>query len=320
MSTLQRPPLRRDLAACRRNRPGRTPPKCPVGSRRSRIYSQAVAARENGAIRGTTGKRVAGAAIVVCALALAVGCGGGESNRDLEEPGPPVGRAVLPDLVPSPPRLLHLRRRSGRWLLSFDSILVNVGDGDFLLRAKRDGDGKWHVEQDIPYSTSGAKPVALRTTLVWGGDGHEHWHVPRVATNRLVRLDRNGRPVRGKSWTDAKVGFCFFDYSRQLAETGPEDAVHSRHSCGHEDDDVVGMGLSPGWGDTYEWVLPGQRIDITDVPDGTYRLWAEADKRGRFREMTRDNNRTFADFELSTRPDGIRYALVKKVGPRPRAA
>ena len=54
--------------------------------------------------------------------------------------------------------------------------------------------------------------------------------------------------MRGESWTDAKVGFCFFDFSRQLPTKGPEDAVHSRHSCGHEDDDVVGMGLSPGWG------------------------------------------------------------------------
>jgi hypothetical protein len=207
-----------------------------------------------------------------------------------------------------------------RWTLSFDSILVNVGDGEFLLRAKRDGNGKWHVEQDIPYSTSGAKPVPLRASLVWGGDGHEHWHVPRVATNELVRLDDHGRPVRGESWTDAKVGFCFFDHSRQLATKGPDEAVHSRHSCGHEDDDVVGMGLSPGWGDTYEWVLPGQSVDITDLPDGTYRLWAEADERRWFREVTRDNNRTWADIDLSTRPGGLRYALITKVGPRPRGA
>jgi Lysyl oxidase len=273
---------------------------------------------ETGATEGILGWSVAGAAVAVCALILAVGCGGG-GNSDLDEPGPPVGRPVLPDLVPSPPRRVHLRRMNGRWSLSFDSILVNVGDGEFLLRAKRDGNGKWQVEQDIPYSTSGAKPVPLRPSLVWGGDGHEHWHVPRVATNELVRLDKKGRPVRGESWTDAKVGFCFFDFSRQLATKGPEEAVHSRHSCGHEDDDVVGMGLSPGWGDTYPWVLPGQSIDITDLPDGTYRLQAEADQRRWFREVTRKNNRTWAEFELSTR-DGLRYALVTKVGPAPRDA
>lgn len=270
---------------------------------------------------GTAWRRVGGIAVVLCTLALAAGCGGGGGESDLEEPGPPVGRPVLPDLVPSPPFRVHLRRTNGRWTLSFDSTLVNVGDGEFLLRAKREGeDSPWHVEQDIPYSTSGAKVVTLRTPLVWGGDGHEHWHVPRVATNRLVRLDGKGRPVPGKSWIDSKVGFCFFDYSRQLATKGPDDAVHSRHSCGHEDDEVVGMGLSPGWGDTYKWILPGQSIDITDIPDGTYRLWADADERGSFREVTRKNNRTWADFELTTQQDGLRYAQITKVGPRPRAA
>jgi hypothetical protein len=260
-------------------------------------------------------------ATALCALALAAGCGGEDSAlAELAEPGPPVGRAVLPDLVPSPPRKVHLRLMNDRWSLAFDSILVNVGDGEFLLRAKRDGEGgKWRIEQDIPYSTSGAKPVPLRPSLVWGGDGHEHWHVPRVATNTLVRLDGKRRPVKGESWTDSKIGFCFFDYSRQLKRKGPEKAVHSRHACGHEDDDLVGMGLSPGWGDTYTWILPGQSIDITDLPDGKYRLWAEADARGWFREVTRANNRTWADFELSTR-DGYRYAIVTKVGPRPRAA
>jgi hypothetical protein len=275
-----------------------------------------VAVDETGATEDISARSFAGAAVALCVLMLAVGCGGG-GNSDLDEPGPPVGQPVLPDLVPSPPQRVHLRRLNGRWSLSFDSILVNVGDGEFLLRAKRKGDGPWHVEQDIPYSTSGAKQVPLRTSLVWGGDGHEHWHVPRVATNVLVRLDKQGRPIPGESWNDAKVGFCFFDFSRQLATKGPEKAVHSRHSCGHEDDEVVGMGLSPGWGDTYPWVLPGQSIDITDLPDGTYRLEAEADQRGRFREVTRKNNRTWAEFELSTR-DGLRYAEITKVGPQPR--
>lgn len=257
--------------------------------------------------------------VALGAVALAAGCGGDE-GPNVVEPGPPVGQPVLPDLVPSPPRKVHLRGINGRWTLSFDSILVNVGDGEFLLRAKREGDGgNWHVKQDIPYSTSGAKPVGLRASLVWGGDGHEHWHVPRVATNRLERLDGEGRPVPGLSWSDAKVGFCFFDYSRQLRKKGPDEAVHSRHSCGHEDDDLIGMGLSPGWGDTYTWVLPGQSIDITDLPDGKYRLWAEADRRRWFREVTRDNNRTWVDFDLSTNADRVRFAQITKVGPRPRA-
>jgi hypothetical protein len=31
-------------------------------------------------------------------------------------------------------------------------------------------------------------------------------------------------------------------------------------------------GISPGWGDVYTWDTPGQFIDITDLPPGTYDL------------------------------------------------
>ena len=246
---------------------------------------------------------------ILCVLAAA--CGGSESD----EPGPPVGDPVLPDLMPAPPRDVHTRRAQGGWFVSFSSILVNVGDGEFLLRATRDGRG-WRVEQDIPYSTSGADAVSIDAQLVWGGDGHEHWHISRVATNRLVRLNEKDEPGAGERRVDSKVGFCFFDFSRRL-EGGPDERVHSRESCGDEDDDAISMGVSPGWQDTYKWVLPGQRISIDGLPDGTYRLWSEADERGWFREMTRDNNLTWVDFELSTRPDGVRTALVVDVGPEP---
>jgi hypothetical protein len=253
---------------------------------------------------------VAAALVVSCLLVSS--CGG--SERD--EPGPPIGRAVLPDLVPAPPVLVHLRRTKGRWSLAFDSVLVNVGHGEFLLRANRDEEDRWHVEQDIPHSESGAEVVQTDATLVWGGDGHDHWHVSRVASNRLVRLDADGNPT-GRAWTDFKVGFCFYDHSRRL-EKGPDEAVHSHESCGDEDDHTIGMGLSPGWADVYKWVLPGQSIDITRIPDGKYRLWAEADERGWFREVTRENNVTWVDLDLQTRADELRTALVVDVGPQPR--
>ncbi len=89
-------------------------------------------------------------------------------------------------------------------------------------------------------------------TLVWGGDGHNHWHVQRVAINRLVsRLGKDGRPVPGaKGWPDAKIGFCYYDGIRQ-ADDAAQDAVYSRYSCGSSTSDTaVGMGLSAGAGAT----------------------------------------------------------------------
>ena len=77
------------------------------------------------------------------------------------------------------------------------------------------------------------------------------------------------------------------------------------------------MGLSPGWGDTYAFILPGQSIDTTNLPDGTYRLWADVDEAHWFREVTRANDVTWVDIKLSTNEQGVRFALVVGRGPKP---
>jgi hypothetical protein len=247
-------------------------------------------------------------------------CGGDDDAASTVpwDTGPPVGVAVLPDLVPAAPTTLNvLNAKDGTTTMQFTSVLVNVGEGDFVLRGARTGDDAWEVDQEVPYSDSGAEVVPTDAEMVWGGDGHFHWHVSRVASYRLVPLDESGEPVEGvEGWVDQKVGFCFFDTDHVVGR-GPEEAQYKPAGCGTEEDDSFLMGLSPGWGDTYIFSLPGQSIDITALADGPYRLWAEVDERAWFREVTRDNNRTWADIELGTLPDGLRTALVVAVGPEP---
>jgi len=250
---------------------------------------------------------------LLATVCLALAACGGEGST-IEPPDPPVGEPLLPDIVPAPPTDVRMARQNGRWLISFSSILVNIGEGDFILRATRNA-GVWQVEQDIPYSTSGARSVAVPAQLTWGGDGHGHWHIDRVAVNRLVPLDDSGRPEPGEGLADSKVGFCFYDFSLQL-EHGPPEAVYSREACGNSmDTNAIGMGLSRGWGDTYNFGLPGQSIDVTELPDGMYRLWAEADAKSWFRESRSDNNTTWVDIELSTSPRGLRTTRIAQIGP-----
>jgi hypothetical protein len=241
-------------------------------------------------------------------------CGGSDG---FEDPDPPVGAAVLPDLVPTPPEYLQMFRKEGgqRWEIAFSSTLVNVGDGDFVLRAKRDADDVWHVEQIVDHSQSGASVVSTPAELVWGGDGHDHWHISRVATNRLVRLDDRGRPVDEKGWVDSKIGFCFYDHTKRL-EKGPAEANYVHESCGREDDVRIGMGLSPGWEDIYPFILPGQTIDVTNVPDGMYRMWVSADESEWFDDLDRSNNRTWVDLKLWRKGES-RFAEVVRTGPSP---
>jgi hypothetical protein len=139
--------------------------------------------------------------------------------------------------------------------------------------------------------------------------------VARVATVRLVPLDEHGRPRKGPGRTDAKVGFCFYDHTHEL-DRGPTEPVFSAHSCGHEDDTLIGVGLSPGWNDTYRQSLPGQSIDVSGLPDGKYRLWTDIDEPGWFREARRDNNRTWIDLEFKMTPEGLSASTIGK-GPSP---
>lgn len=268
----------------------------------------------------TTRRKIALAIIAVAlAVALVIGVAvarTGDEATSFPAPGPPVGSPVLADLMPSPQLNVQMQRVEKKWIMKFDTIITNRGAGDFVLRASREPGGTWNLEQDVDYSTSGGERVPVDSSLVWGGDGHEHWHVVRVASVWLVPLNAKGEPASdSKELIDTKIGFCFYDFEHEL-DRGQERAVYSSHSCGHEDDTELGMGLSPGWNDTYVMSLPGQSIDVTGLPEGRYRLWTEVDERGAFRETTRENNRTWIDLELRMTPDGLQAPVIGR-GPTP---
>ncbi|HZD22567.1 MAG TPA: lysyl oxidase family protein [Acidimicrobiia bacterium] len=265
------------------------------------------------------------AVIGVLAVVLAACASGGaavpDSTVTTTEPPPPpeitppVGEPMLPDLMPEPPVDLLLTFDEGRTIARFSSTLVNVGEGDFVLRGERLY-GEWTVSQELWYSESGAELIKTDAKVAWGGDGHDHWHIKRVANYWLVPLDEDGNPVEGGlELPDSKIGFCFFDLARRF-ETGPEEYVYYHTMCGHEDAHEFRMGLSPGWADVYDSTLPGQEIDITDVEDGMYRVWAEADSGGWFTEADTSNNLTWVNVKLFTR-DGVRYADIVDIGPSP---
>ena len=82
---------------------------------------------------------------------LSSACGGSPRSISVKPPDPPVGKPVLPDIAPAPPLNLLLSKEKGRLLLRFSTLLENVGDGDFILRASR-VIGDWQVYQDVQYS------------------------------------------------------------------------------------------------------------------------------------------------------------------------
>lgn len=248
---------------------------------------------------------------------LAGGCGDDTTDFTIEPRGPAEGEVLVPDLVPAPPVDVHTRRDedTGDWSLRFSSTLANVGDGPFILHAERTGD-VWLVEQEVAH-TVGGRTEPTNASLVWGGDGHHHWHIENVALYWLAPAGSSAPDLVDERLTDRKIGFCFYDSGRAVEDLGPDEAQYHHESCGSEADDRLGMGLSIGWHDEYTFSLPGQSISIADVVDGTYRLWGRADPDGLFVEADTTNNLTWVDFALATTDEGLRTATVVDVGPSP---
>jgi hypothetical protein len=230
-------------------------------------------------------------------------------------PGAQPAAAVtptLPDLAMAPLADLTVENTpDGRALLRFSTTIVNIGPGRFELVASRpDESSEFEVAQRIHHSdgTSEERPVSAE--LVFGGDGHNHWHVRNLESYELYRLGGGGEESTGE-----KAGFCFSDdvsYRLSLPKA-PQSATYRRSQCGTRSSVKLTMGLSIGWGDRYPFTLPDQYVDVTELDGGKYRLRATADAANWFKESNDKNNRTWVDLSL-TRHDGRTSVEVLDVG------
>jgi hypothetical protein len=203
---------------------------------------------------------------------------------------------LLPDLGMA--RLSDIRidkASSGRRLLRYSTTIVNVGAGAFELHGARISDEHMNAAQRVFGSDGTFRDVVTPGTLVFGGDGHNHWHVNNLETSALIRMD-NG----SKSGTGAKRGFCFWDNVafRLSLPSAPQSVRYVSTGCGSRDSATVAMGLSVGWGDEYPATLPDQYVDITTLTPGRYRLVVSADDEHLFGESNELNNTTWVELQL----------------------
>ncbi len=149
---------------------------------------------------------------------------------------------LLPDLAMGPITDVAVGTTPlGEQRLRFAATIVNIGEGPFLVRASRPwvGNEAWSVEQWIPERGGGYSMRLTGATLVYGGDGHNHWHVKQVETHQIETLEGE---VLGSL---VKQGFCFFDTDAYRPELGgaPERAHWGARGCADTLDTRVRMGL-----------------------------------------------------------------------------
>ncbi len=222
----------------------------------------------------------------------------------------------LPDLGMAQLSDIYLTTSStGRKELRFSATVVNVGPGPLELAASRsDASSPFIVQQRI-FGAEGSSTLPTNAELIWGGDGHLHWHITDLEAYELVRLD-NGTKVG----TSAKGGFCFYDDIRYRTSLpgAPASPIYVAGSvCGQNDKNTLAltMGLSVGWGDTYPWSMAGQYIDVTGLTSGNYRLIATADPNGHFSETSAGNNTTWAELKLQANRKGPIKISITRYGP-----
>ena len=149
-------------------------------------------------------------------LLLAAGIVWTTRSPALPEALPAPKNPALPDLAMSPLTEISASSVVGgpERLLAFTGAIA--ASASALFNAVRaDERGGWRVSQRYDESDGSLSETMTEGTLVWGGHGHDHWHVELGASYWLTRSGSGERLRRF-----AKAGYCFFD-QRALRERPP---------------------------------------------------------------------------------------------------
>jgi Lysyl oxidase/S-layer homology domain len=201
----------------------------------------------------------------------------------------------LPDLRSAAIHDLRIERSGGRKLLRFTTEIRNYGAGPFEIRGNRPNTSAAFVIDQIIYRTDGRyRRLRTNATVRYAGDGHDHYHVRRMATYNLWSTHGTFR--------DSKIGFCFFDTNpRYLSLPGaPRTGRYRQTGCGARNATSTRSGISVGWADKYPWNFAYQWIDVTGLPNGTYTLRNVVDLYGSFLESNEKNNCSYVRISIGT--------------------
>jgi hypothetical protein len=261
---------------------------------------------ESGMIGDVERRGRAALTMVVALAALALGPGAGRVHAA------PSENALLPDLAVLAPFDFRIEYTDqGKKRLRFSTVVVNIGVGPFQLKGYDPKDGHaahgdtLAVRQQVKEPNGSFSRHDSNATMVWSGDGHNHWHVTGLQTIRLQNLQAEPLGEVGK------IGFCFLD-SYNYGSTKPSRYDSDHSVCQTRSDGTVPMGVSKKWGDIYPSTIAFQWIDITGLPSGDYKLKVIADAPtstgGRFLELDETNNVGWAKIHIG--PNGVK--ILKK--------
>ncbi len=118
-----------------------------------------------------------------------------------------------------------------------------------------------------------------------------------------------------------KVSFCLADTEIDFwGKKGDGPRTYIAPDClfpasSDATNDYYFQGITPGWGDIYDYYLPDQFIEVSGVPDGVYILETLGDPEGRMKEASEANNCTSIVIRLKNMASSTRSAQILGRGP-----
>lgn len=209
---------------------------------------------------------------------------------------------TLPDLIALPAWNAVVTTTTGHDYLEFAATIWNRGPSPLVVEGFRaQGQPKMNAWQYF-YDTHGSVVGRARVGALHYDvrAGHEHWHFEQFA--RYSLLDSSKRPVV----LSQKEAFCLaptdaLDMTTPGAVWNP-GSTGVATACGGPSAIWVREVLPTGWGDTYVQSLPGQSLDITTLPNGTYFLSVVANPDRVLYERDTSNNTELREIRLSGTP------------------
>ena len=197
---------------------------------------------------------------------------------------------TVPDVAALPAWNLRVRNVRGRAHLMFAASPWNAGPAPLVVEGfRREGEDRMDAYQYF-YDANGD---AVGRAAVGDMDyddrrGHQHWHFLQFARFSLVDV-RSNEIVKSN-----KQAFCLVP-TNAIDLTVPRAAWNEwgadlATSCGGPSALWIREVLPAGWADTYYQATPGQSLNVTNVPNGWYRVRVELNPDGRLYERTALNN------------------------------
>jgi PKD repeat protein len=235
---------------------------------------------------------------------------------------PSRAQELLPDLVPIADQssgylygwTLDTSSQPGRTLLRLSSTIGNRGPGPLeIWGGSVDEDALTQVVNQRVYSVGGTVRDRLAGHFEYHS-AHGHIHFEGFATYNIRRVTANNG-VGTIIASGGKTSFCILNGRNYWPEL--YNSAQIRDGRGGDGCGAI-QGLSVGWADIYHSSLPGQWIDVSGVPSGSYWLEIIADPDNHLAETNESNNtaRILINYANPQPPAANRAPVVTNPGNR----